>query len=70
MPDETRIDRIETRLTKIEERETGRDVREAARDVRVEVAIAAMNRLSALVGSAGLLIFGAVLTFVLTGTGH
>lgn len=44
--------------------------RETARDVKVDVATTAMNRLSALVGSAGLLAIGGVITFVLTGGAH
>jgi hypothetical protein len=41
--------------------------REAARDVKVEVATEALNRLSVLVGGAGLAILGSVIAFLLAG---
>jgi len=69
MADERRIERLEGKVDEIEKREAARDVREAGRDVKVEVATSAMNRLAALVATAGLGLLGAVVTFVLSG-GH
>lgn len=60
MADERRVERLEERVTEVEKREAGRDV-------KVEVATGAMNRLAALVATAGLGLLGAVVTFVLTG---
>ena len=60
MADERRIEKVEDRVTEIEKREAGREV-------KVEVATSAMNRLAALVATAGLGLLGAVLTFVLSG---
>ena len=60
MADERRIEKVEDRVTEIEKREAGREV-------KVEVATSAMNRLAALVVTAGLGLLGAVLTFVLSG---
>lgn len=51
---------LDQRVRKIENENAGRDV-------RVEVATAAMNRLAALVGAAGVAILGAVVAFILTG---
>lgn len=62
MADEDRLDRLDARVREVETREAGRDV-------KVEVATSAMNRLAALVATAGLGLLGAVVTFVLTG-GH
>lgn len=61
MADETRIGKVEDRVTEIEKREAGRDV-------KVEIATGAMNRLTGLVGAAGIVILGAVVTFILTGS--
>lgn len=60
-------DDITRRFERVEDRISGLETREAGRDVRVEVAIGAMNRLSVLVGGAGLAILGALVTFVLAG---
>jgi hypothetical protein len=51
---------LDTRLRAVE-------TREAARDVKVEVATEALNRLSVLVGGAGLAILGSVIAFLLAG---
>jgi hypothetical protein len=64
-----RFERVEDRVAGIETREAARDVREAARDVKVEIATSALNRLSVLVGSAGLGILAAIVGFVLNGGG-
>lgn len=68
MADETRFGKLEERVTEIEKREAARDVREARSDVKVEVATSAMNRLTGLVGAAGIAILGAVIAFILTGS--
>lgn len=61
MADDRRVERIEERVTEMEKREAGRDV-------KVEVATSAMNRLAALVGTAGIAVLGSVAAFVLTGS--
>lgn len=62
MADERRIERVEERVNEIEKREAGREV-------KVEVATSAMNRLAALVATAGLGLLASVITFILTGGG-
>lgn len=68
MGDETQISKVEGRVAEIEKREAARDVREARMEVKVEIATSAMNRLTGLVGAAGIVILGAVVTFILTGS--
>jgi hypothetical protein len=69
MSDETRIGKVlEDRVTEIEKSDAKRDVREARMEVKVEVATFAMNRLTGLVGAAGIAILGAVIAFILTGS--
>jgi hypothetical protein len=53
---------------RLDERVRGIETREAARDVKVEVATSAMNHLAVLVGSAGVVILGSVVAFILTGS--
>ena len=61
-------DEVTRRFERIEDRQTEMEKREAGRDVKVEVATTAMNRLAALVGTAGIAVLGAVVTFLLTGS--
>lgn len=68
MSDETRIGKVEDRVAEIEKREAARDVREARMEVKVEVATTAMNKLTGLVGAAGIAILAAVVGFILTGS--
>jgi hypothetical protein len=67
MPD-AEYDALKKRVQEIEKREAERDVRDARQDVKVEVATSAMNRLTGLVGAAGIAILGAVIAFILTGS--
>lgn len=66
MADEKRIEDLLRRLEYVERRQVEQEKREAGMDVKVELNTSAMNRLSILIGTAGLGVIGTIVTFIFT----